>query len=113
MVHPEADFTPGHSVFGDMERLISESAVFIAVMSNHYCSNYFCQLEISEARTTGKPIILIFKESVDKTTMGLVIRDVYMNNKRARVVHDGASCRIDPSWEHICKEIVLIMNISD
>ena len=50
--HPEADITPGHSIFGDaVQRLIAESAVFIAVLSTHYCDDYFSQLEISEARS--------------------------------------------------------------
>ena len=63
-------FVPGVNVFREMRRCVGESAVFVAVMSANYCDSYHCQLEISEARTTGKPIILIFKEHVAEEKNG-------------------------------------------
>ena len=81
-------FVPGVNVFREMRRCVADSSVFVAVMSVNYCESYYCQLEISEARTTGKPIILIFKEHVDEEKMDVVMTDIFKNYARAKIVQE-------------------------
>ena len=96
-----------------MRRCINDSAVFIGVVSKHFCESYFCDIEISEARTTGKPIILISMEHVDTDKMTVVIRDVFMNNARAKIVKEGNNYQMYPPWEQLCKAIIGLVKIDE
>ena len=109
----ELHFTPGHNVFVEMRRCIVDSAVFVAVVSKNFCKSYFCDVEISEARTTGKPIILIFTENVEVEKMSVVIRDVFMNNARAKIVKEGNKYQMYPPWEQLCKAIIRLIKIDE
>ena len=106
-------FVPGVNVFREMRRCVGESAVFVAVMSANYCDSYHCQLEISEARTTGKPIILIFKEHVAEEKMDVVMTEVFQKNARAKIVQEEDGFQMYPPWEHLCKAIIGHMKIHD
>lgn len=102
-------FIPGHSVFKEMRRCVEEAAVFIAVMSEKYCSSAFCQFEITEARTTGKPIILLFKEHVNDNKMSVVVKEVFRQFARAQFVFQDGHYKIQPAWPQLCKSIVELM----
>ena len=109
----ELHFTPGVNVFREMRRYVTESAVFVAVMSNNYCKSYYCQLEISEARTTGKPTILVFIEHVDEDKMDVVMTDIFKNNTRAKIVKEEDGYQMYPPWEHLCKAIIGLMKLHE
>ena len=102
-------FVPGHDIFGEMRTCIADSAVFVAVISENFCQSYFCQLEISEARSSGKPIILIFKEQVDEEQMDTVIREVFLKFARAKVTQTDGQYEISPKWEQICEAVLTLM----
>ena len=106
-------FVPGVNVFGEMRRCVAESAVFVAVMSENYCANHHCQLEISEARTTGKPIIMIFMEHVAEEKMDVVMTDVFKKNARDKIVQEEGGYQMYPAWEHLCKAFIGQMQIHD
>ena len=109
----ELHFIPGHSIFEEMERCIAESAVFVAVVSEKFCKSYFCSVELSEAEKTGKPIILLFKGHVKEEAMGVVIKEMFMNKVRAKIVHEEGGYQMYPGWERLCKAIVGLMKIHD
>ena len=102
-------FIPGHNIYQEMSRCIEESAVFVAVISENYCKSDHCQIEIAEARTTGKPILLIFKEHVLARKMGIVVRDIFRQFARVKFVKEGDTYRIQPGWEQICESIIQLI----
>ena len=78
--------------------------MFIAVVSAHFCQSFYCNAEVSQAKDTGKPIILIFKEHVDETTMGMALRAIFLTNVRARIEQEGDGYKIVPHWDRLCKD---------
>ena len=80
-------------------------------MSEKYCASHHCQLEISEARTTGKPIIMIFLEHVAEEKN--VMTDVVKKNARAKIVQEEGGYQMYPAWEHLCKAIIGQIQIRD
>ena len=102
-------FIPGHNIYQEMSRCIEESAVFVAVISENYCKSDHCQIEIAEARTTGKPILLIFKEHVVASKMGIVVRDIFRQFARVKFVKEDDTYRIQPGWEQICESIIQLI----
>ena len=106
-------FVPGVNVFREMRRCVAESAVFIAVMSVNYCESYYYQLEISEARTTGKPIILVFIEHVEDEKMDVVMRDIFRNFARAKLVEEDGQYQMYPTWEKLCEAIIGLMKVTN
>ena len=78
-------------------------------MSAEFCRSPHCRLELEEARTRGKPILLIFKEHVDEQEMSLVIREVFRNFTRAQFVFEDGRYKIQPDWRQICESIITHM----
>ena len=105
----EIHFIPGHNIYQEMSRCIEESAVFVAVISENYCKSDHCQIEIAEARTTGKPILLIFKEHVAEDKMRIVIREIFRNFTRIKFVEEEGQYRIQPGWEQVCESIIQML----
>ena len=97
---------PGHPISDEIEKHITKSAVFIAVVSAEYSKSYYCNTELKEAETTGKPIILIFKEHVDVAAMGITLRTIFMNKVRAKIVLENGEYKMIPDWERLCKAII-------
>ena len=97
---------PGHPISDEIEKHIRKSAVIIAVVSTEYSKIYYCNTELKEAETTGKPIILIFKEHVDVAAMGITLRTIFMNKVRAKIVLENGEYKMIPEWERLCKDII-------
>ena len=97
---------PGHPISDEIEKHITKSAVFIAVVSAEHCNSYYCNTELKEAETTGKPIILIFREHVDVAAMGITLRTIFMNKVRAKIVLENGEYKMIPDWERLCKAII-------
>ena len=90
-----------------MIRCIEESAVFIAIMSQNYCQSDYCKFGIDQADQQGKPIILIFIEEVPEYIMTLVIRKVFKNYTRVKLIKkDDGHRRLEPSWNQLCEAVV-------
>ena len=102
--------TPGHPTMQECQTLIAESAVFIAVVSAHFCQSFYCNAELTEAQDRGKPTILIFKEHVDESTMGMALKAVFLTNVRAKIEQDGNRYKMVPNWDRLCKAIIKLVN---
>ena len=101
---------PGHPVLEECAKYIEESAVFVAVVSADFCGSFYCNIELSEAQQTGKPIILIFKEHVNEALMGVVLRNIFLNKVRARIEQKEGGYKMVPDWDRLCKAIIGLMN---
>ena len=105
----DKDFTPGHTIYSEMIRCLDDSAVFIAVMSRNYCNSEYCKLETEQARVQGKSIIQIFIEEVPENEMTPVIREVFRNFTRVKLVLEYGQYRLQPDWEHVCESVVQLI----
>lgn len=103
-------FQPAHSIMSEIFRCLKESEVFVAVVSENYCSSRFCHYEIEHAHLLKKPIILIFKEHVAEGSMNLVTREVFETFTRVRFVFEEGQYRIKPDWPNICESIIHLIS---
>ena len=99
-------FKPNEMTCKEVTRCLGEPTVFVAVISNSYCESDFCQMEIEEAKTSGKPVILIFMEHVSEDKIGMIIRQIFRNFTRIRFIRENGELQIEPSWPHVCEAII-------
>ena len=102
-------FRPGHSLFTEITRCLENCALVVVVMSLHYCKSIYCKLEIEQARIMGKPVIMVFIEDVDETEMSELMKEVFRNFARVKVVADGERYRSEPDWPIVCQSIIQLM----
>ena len=102
-------FRPGHSLFTEITRCLENCALVVAVMSLNYCKSYYCQQEIEEARIRGKPVIMIFKEDVDEKEMSEVMKEVFKNFTRVKIVDEGDGVKSEPDWPFVCQSIIQLL----
>ena len=102
-------FRPGHSLFTEITRCLDNCALVVAVMSLNYCKSIYCKLEIEEARIMGKPVIMIFIEDVDVKEMSEVMKEVFRNFARVKIVNEGDEVRSEPDWPFVCQSIIQLL----
>ena len=81
----------------------------VAGMSQNYCKSFYCKLEIEQARLIGKPVIMIFMENVAENEMSEVMKEVFRNFTRVKIVLVGEQYQSQPDWTYVCQSIVQLM----
>ena len=100
------DFKLGMSIFSEIFRCIELSCVVVFVASSLFCKNQWCQMELREAMSQNKPIILLFMEDVEKTDMSKKLRAIFDRNTRSKLVQNGDIFKPVAGWLHCCESIV-------
>jgi hypothetical protein len=99
-------FRPGFSLRCELIRCISESAVFIAVISEEFCQKPWCNEEFKEAYDQNKPIILIMLDHVDQSVMHPFIKKIFNKNAHASWIQDEHGGQLEPNWNLFCKSVL-------
>ena len=102
-------FRPGHSLFAEITRCLDHCALVVAVMSLNYCKSFYCKQEIEQARIMGKPVIMIFIEDVDEKEMSEVMKEVFRNFTRVKIVNEGDGVKSEPDWLFVCQSIIQLL----
>ena len=102
-------FKPGHSIFTEITQCLETSAVVVAVMSRNFCKSFYCKIELEQARLMDKPVIMIFIEDVNEADMSDVMREVFRNFTRVKVVCEDGQYKAQPDWPSVCAAIIQLM----
>ena len=105
----EGYFRPGHGLFSEITRCMDHCALVVAVMSLNYCKSYYCRQEIEEARIREKPVIMVFTEIVDEKEMSEVMKEVFRNFARLKIVNEGNEVKSKPDWPFVCQSIIQLL----
>ena len=102
-------FKPGHSIFTEITQCLETSAVVVAVMSRNFCKSFYCKMELEQARLMDKPVIMIFIEDVNEADMSDVMREVFRNFTRVKIVCEDGQYKAQPDWPSVCAAIIQLM----
>ena len=94
----------------EIENCINGAAVFIAVLSANYCDSFYCNAEIEEARSLGKPIILIYLEDIEQDRMSPCVKEIFWNYTRAKVRFSDDPHILQSNLEKVCETILELKN---
>ena len=78
-------------------------------MSLNYCKSLYCKLEIEQARIMGKTVIMIFIEDVEEMEMSVVMKEVFRNFTRVKIVYEGEGYQSQPDWPYVCQSIIQLL----
>jgi hypothetical protein len=97
---------PGFYVLDETILCIQRSAVVIVVVSNHFCQSNYCDTELSQAYDLKKPILLVFKETVEEDRMRPVMKLLFRQNVRVLFEENNGVFVLKSTWEHVGKSII-------
>ncbi|XP_045170232.2 toll-like receptor 4 [Mercenaria mercenaria] len=100
-------FRPGFPVITEVMLKMENSAVAIFVISQTFCNKSWCHIEIKEAMDLQKPIILIFKESVNENDMPKLVNRLFRQNTRCKFIRDtNGHWSLQPSWSILVTSLI-------
>ena len=103
-------FRPGHRIFAEIIRCLEKTAVVVAAISRNFCHSYYCKQELEEARIMDKPVILVFIEDVEENEMSDVMREIFRNFTRVKIVRQDSAYQSQPDWPHVCRSIIYLIH---
>lgn len=102
----DANFHLGRWIAEETVCLLKRSTVVVIVVSNAYCQSRYCKMEFEQAYDLGKPIMLMFKETVNEDVMYPVMRDLYNRYTRIVWAFEGNEYKLKTSWENVGNSIL-------
>ena len=99
-------FQPGKSIFTEIMRCVTESCLVIFVVSQSFCASDWCKMEVKEACTQAKPIILVFREQVDIKLMPAYLRTIFERQVRVKLEHRDGEYILVPNLQTVCDSII-------
>ena len=103
-------FRPGQRIFAEIIRCLEKTAVVVAAVSRNFCNSYYCKQEVEEARILDKPVILVFIEDVKENEMSDVMKEIFRNFTRVKIVRRDGAYQSQPDWPNVCRSIIDLMN---
>ncbi|XP_045182455.1 toll-like receptor 4 [Mercenaria mercenaria] len=102
----DKNFCLGRPIVNEILRCISKSCVVVFVISKSFCGSRWCEMELREAYEMDKPIILIFKETVETSLMPELLFTIFNRMTRAKLVEEEGEYSLIPDWESLGESII-------
>ncbi|XP_045193560.2 toll-like receptor 4 [Mercenaria mercenaria] len=102
----DLDFRPGYPVVEEIFRMVNQSYVMVCLVSKEFCASKWCDLELKIANENNKPIILIFKEEVQRSEMTTLLHNIFNTKIRAKLIIEEGEYRLIPGYDILCESIL-------
>lgn len=107
------DFRPGHYIHNELERNIEAASVIIVVVSYSFIESEYCCKEVKYAHTSGKPIMLMFKEHVEEQAMERIpdMKLLFRRNVRILWTVENGEPVLKTTWENVGRSVLDLIEL--
>ena len=100
------EFRPGHSIFNEMHRCLTESAIVVAVVSQPFSTSIECSNELEQAIGMQKTMFLLQTEMIQEDIMQPAVKQIFTLCSAAMTELNNDRLICFPSMKHICMSIL-------
>ena len=100
------EFRPGHSIFNEMHRCLTESAIVVAVVSQPFSTSIECSNELEQAIGMQKTMFLLQTEMIEEDIMQPAVKQIFTLCSAAMTELNNDRLICFPSMKHICISIL-------
>jgi hypothetical protein len=103
---------PGFYVLNETRLCFERVSTIVIVVSNNFCNSSYCCNEFNLAFESGKPMLLMFKESVDEQNMPDVMRQIYRRKTRILWTFENGEYILRTKWDNIASSILDLIQLN-
>ncbi|XP_052782078.1 toll-like receptor 6 [Mya arenaria] len=108
----DLNFRPGFRILDETEKCLEKCSVLVAAVSKTFCQRHWCENELLQAVNSGKPIVPLMLEKVDKKLMPHVINQFFGTLVHASLINDGKETKLVPDWRVLCNAIIELAGLT-